>query len=83
MNSVMRNQLESTTKTISMINDNAYMEPIIAGSGSGGQGFGAGQLPVQSTQEHVPLVFYLKNMCLYVLKTIILITYTIGFITGN
>ena len=45
-------------KIINMPNETAYMEPTRNGSGIGGQSFGVGQLPEQSTQEQVPLTFY-------------------------
>ena len=48
-------------KTTNMTNETPYMEPTVHGSGIGGQGFGLGQLPEQSTHEHVPLVFYIPN----------------------
>ena len=53
-----RKTSEKLRKTINMTNERPSILPMIHGSGNGGQGSGLGQLPVQSTQEHVPLVFY-------------------------
>ncbi len=55
----VRNVMEITLKIIIITNQNPSRVPTSQGSGSGGQGLGAGQLPEQSTQEQVPLVFYI------------------------
>jgi hypothetical protein len=49
--------METARKTINMTKETPYMEPMVHGSGRGGHGLGTGQLPVQSTQEQVPLEF--------------------------
>jgi hypothetical protein len=44
-------------ETSNMTKETQYMEPMVHDSGRGGNGLGTGELPVQSKQEQVPLVF--------------------------
>jgi len=59
-----RKTKEKERKMMSITNDRPSIEPMYHGSGNGGQGSGLGQLPVQSTQEHVPLVFWFNKQWL-------------------
>lgn len=54
--------MEPITHTNSISKLKQSTAPILQGSGSGGNGSGLGQVPLQSTHEHGPVTFYIQQL---------------------